>query len=241
MTEASTVPPPGPSVLARAIGIITSPRATFEKVVQSPRPVGIMLLVAVVMSLAIALPQFTETGREAALEMQVHQTERWTGQPVSDEQYSRMQAMSRFTPYFSLVSILIGLPIGALVISAIYWVIFNVVMGGAASFKQVLAINTHSMVISALATVIGAPIQYLKGTLSQVGPFTLGAVLPMLDERGFVSTFLGSISVFSIWGLIVAAIGLGVLYKRKTSSIALALFALYGVPLAAFAYFTSGR
>ena len=41
------VPPPAPAkgLIARAIGIITSPRSTYEDVVRSPRPFGILLLV----------------------------------------------------------------------------------------------------------------------------------------------------------------------------------------------------
>ena len=49
MTEAVAVPS-DPGLLARAIGMLTSPRATFEKVVANPRPVGILFLVAVVIA-----------------------------------------------------------------------------------------------------------------------------------------------------------------------------------------------
>ena len=54
MTEAVAVPS-DPGLVARAIGILTSPRATFEKVVANPRPVGILFLVAVVIALGAGI------------------------------------------------------------------------------------------------------------------------------------------------------------------------------------------
>jgi hypothetical protein len=69
--------------------------------------------------------------------------------------------------------------------------------------------------------------------MSMGGPFNLGALVPMLDESSFLARFLGTTSVFTLWGLFVLAIGLGVLYRRKTTNIAIALFAAYGLIAAA--------
>jgi hypothetical protein len=74
--------------------------------------------------------------------------------------------------------------------------------------------------------VVSAPIQYLQGAADPMGPFTLAALLPMLDETSFLARFLGFLGVFAVWGTIVTAIGLSVLYRRKTSNIVMALFAV---------------
>jgi hypothetical protein len=230
------VPPPAPAkgLIARAIGIITSPRATYEDVVRSPRPFGILLLCSVIIGLAQAVPQFTERGRQAALDMQVQQIERWTGNQVSDAQYRAMEQQAKISAYIGPIFVLIGMTIWCLLQTAIYWAIFNALLGGTATFKQVLAVVTHSLVIGALGLVIGAPIQLWQGTLSMGGPFNLGALVPMLDEGSFLARFLGVVSVFTIWGLIVLAIGLAVLYRRKTANIAIALFLAFGLIGAAF-------
>ena len=47
-------------------------------------------------ALATSLPQFTERGRQAALDAQVQQIEKFTGQPMSDEQYARMQTFMKY-------------------------------------------------------------------------------------------------------------------------------------------------
>jgi Yip1-like protein len=236
-----TAPPPAPAqgLIARAIGIITSPKATYEAVVRSPRPFGILLLCAVIIGLAQTIPQLTERGRQAALEMQVQQSERWSGKPVTDEQYRAMEQWGRIGAYVGGVFVLVGLTVWCLLQSAIYWAVFNALLGGTATFKQVLAVVNHSLVIGALGIVISAPIMLYQGTMSVGGPFNFGALMPMLDEAGFLARFLGIVNVFTIWGLIVLAIGLGVLYRRKTANIAIGLFLAFGIIGAAFIAATS--
>ncbi len=52
MVTAQTDAVPTQGVLSRAVGVIFSPGATFQDVVRSPRPAGILLLVCLVMGLA---------------------------------------------------------------------------------------------------------------------------------------------------------------------------------------------
>jgi hypothetical protein len=226
MTDASPAGVPAPSLLARVVGVIFSPRDTFERIAAHPRVLGVLLISGVAIGLAQGLPQFTEGGAQAALDAQVERTESFTGQPVTDQQYARMQQMLPVTTYTTMVLSPVGLAAGLLVFTGIYFVLFNVVLGGTATFKQVFAVVAHASVISALGTVLGAPVQHLQGTVDSMGPFTLRALLPTLGEASFAARFLGFVGVFTIWSTLVTAIGLSVLYRRKTSNIAIALFAL---------------
>ena len=239
MTESTVPVPPDEGVLARAIGILTSPRRTFEGVVQHPRPAAILFLVATVIALATGLPQFTERGRQAALDVQVQQIEKFTGQPVTDDVYAQMQNRMKYSAIITLVVTFIVTPIGALIFGALYWAIFNAILGGTAAFKQVLGIVTHSMVVGALGYALGAAVMYFRGTVSAMGPFNLGALVPMLDEKSFLVQFLSFIDPFRVWGIIVTSIGLGVLYKRKSGNIAMALLVLYALFACGYAAFFS--
>ena len=51
----------------------------------------------------------------------------------------------------------------------------------------------------------------------------------MIDEGSFLGKLLGMIDLFIVWWVIVLAIGLGVLYRRRTQPIAIALFGVYAV------------
>jgi hypothetical protein len=244
--DAPVLPPSGPAadpipgLFSRAIGVITSPGATFAHVARSPKVAGMLFLTSAIIALAQGIPQFTERGRAAALEMQVQGMESW-GMTVTDEMYAEMQkrSSSNVAPIISIVSIMIFMPFGALIVSGLLWVIFNAIMGGTATFKHVMAVVAHSYMISALGAAISAPIMYARGVMSS-SVFNLGAALPMLEETSFLAKLLGMIDFFMIWWLIVLAIGLGVLYKRKTGSVATGLFTFYALCVLVIAYFTAG-
>jgi hypothetical protein len=227
---------PDQGTLARAVGIIFSPGQTFQAVVKDPRPVIILLLCAVVIALAAGLPMFTDRGIQGAIDAGVQMVERFSGQPVSPEMYAGIeQRTRRFGPYQAMGSVMIGVPIASMFFSALYWFLFNAILGGTATFKQVLGIVAHSSVIGALGAVLGAPVMYLQNSFTQTGPFTLAAIGQMAAPSSFVSHFLGGIGLFQIWGLIVTAMGLGVLYRRKTTGIAVFLIGIYLVVVAGFA------
>ena len=77
--------------------------------------------------------------------------------------------MSHYGGYFAIVGSFIVLPIFSLIFAALYWVVFNTILGGTATFKQVLAVVAHSQVVAALGAAIGAPIQYLQGKMPPAG------------------------------------------------------------------------
>ena len=228
MTEPTATPPAPLSLVSRFIGMITAPRATFENVVANPRPVGILLVVALIMSVAAIAPQFTPSGRQAVLDAQVKAMEGF-GMEVTPEIYEKMEASSRstFSKVSGMMGTFIGLPIICLIFAALYWAFFNVALGGTASFKPVLAIVTHSQVIGAIGALAALPIQLMTGKFTATGPFNLGALAPMLEEGSLLANVLGFITVFGIWGFIVNAIGLAVLYRRNSRNISIALLALY--------------
>ncbi len=227
MTDVASTPVQPMSLIARALGIITAPKATFENVVAAPRPFGILFVCALLIGIGGTLPQMTEAARAQTLEMQVRTMERM-GQTVTPEIRDRLEARSR-SPVFRVIGVispLVMFPILALLLTALFWAFFNAILGGTASFKQVLAVTAHSYVITALSVLAAMPILLYRYKMQLGGPFNLGALVPMLDESSPLARFLSAVSVFSIWGWIVVAIGLGVLYRRKSRNIAIVLVLL---------------
>jgi hypothetical protein len=68
---------------------------------------------------------------------------------------------------------------------------------------------------------------------------TFGGLLPMLPEKSFAANLLGMIDIIYIWYFIVLAIGLAVLYKRRTQPIAISLLSVYAVIVLGIALFRS--
>jgi hypothetical protein len=218
--------PASAGLLSRFVGIITSPRATFERVAAHPRWFGMFALTTAIVLVCTAGPMFTEWGRQAALDQQVQVMESF-GANVTDEAYAAMERNMRIAPYTTAAGILIMTPVFLLLICGILYAIFNAAMGGTATFKQLLAVGVHAGVISSLAQLFAAPLNYARGSMSS--STNLAVLLPMLDENSFLSQFLGMIDLFMVWYVLVLAIGLAVLYRRRTQPIAISLFAVYGV------------
>ena len=238
MSEPVIERPVPPSLISRSIGVITAPRATFEKIVAAPRVGGALMLVALISTAAIFILLSSERGQQAWLDQAVAQQEAWGG-TVNDEAYARMQGMAKYAAYMGAAQFIVGVPLGALITGGILFAIFNALMGGAATFKQVMAVVAHSQIISALAFLVTTPINYAKGTMT--GATNLGVLFPMLDESSFMARVLASMDLFLLWWLFVLSMGIAVLYKRKTSSVAMVLFGIFIVIVLGVATLMSSR
>ena len=235
-TPAGSAPAPK-SLPARFIGVVTSPRETFQSIAAHPKWFGMLAATTLIVMFFTILPMTTEEGKQASLDQQVSQMEAF-GRNVDDAQYERMRQGMAFAPYFAAGGILVFAPVMALIISGILFAVFNAAMGGEASFKQVLAVVVSAGAVSALGTVFTGPLNYFRGA---VGSATnLRVLLPMVDEKSFVGRLLGMADLFVIWWLVVLAIGIAVLYRRRTQPIAIALLGLYAVIALAVAAFMSG-
>jgi hypothetical protein len=79
-----------------------------------------------------------------------------------------------------------------------------------------------------LAQLFTVPLNYLRGTMTSAT--NLGVLAQsMLDDSSFLAHLLGMIDIFIVWQIVVLAIGLAVLYRRRTQPIATTLLVLYAV------------
>jgi hypothetical protein len=223
---AAGVTPAATNVFARFIGIITSPKETFARVVAHPKWLGMLVLTTLLVALFSALPMTTDAGKQAALDQQVASMKSF-GMDVSDDLYAQMEKGADRLPYTTAGFVLFISPIMAVIIAGVLFAIFNAALGGEASFKQVFAVLVHAGAVSALSTVFSGIINYFRGGSGSAA--NLGALLPMLPEDSFAANLLGTIDVFLVWYVIVLAMGLGVLYRRRTQPIAIALLVVYAV------------
>jgi len=224
-TSAGATPAPK-GLLARFIGIITAPKDTFASVVPTPKWLGMLAVTTLMIAFFTALPLTTEAGRQAALDQQVQQMQSF-GMTVNDQMYDQLQKGAGRLPYTTGGALLVFGPIMAVVIAGILFAIFNAALGGEASFKQVFSILTHAGVISAISAVFSGFVNYFRNGTGSVA--NLGALLPMLPEKSFLAGFLGTVDVFLIWYIVVLAMGLAVLYRRRTQPIAISLLGVYAV------------
>jgi hypothetical protein len=129
-------------------------------------------------------------------------------------------------------------PIFSALIAAIILGIWGMLLGGTGTFKQVYAILAHSGIITAVQVLFTMPLSYVSGRLASA---TLDIFMPMVEETSFIARFLGAIDLFWVWWCISVAIGVGVLFKRKTGGIAFTMLGVYFCIALVLAFFRSGN
>jgi hypothetical protein len=229
MTDTSTAPQPDvrPRGLpSRVLGVIFSPADTFRSVAARPRWLGVMALVIGVSGALWFWFAGTDVGQQAMLDQQIQRTQSMGG-TVTDEQYAAFQRMMPMMKYFVVGSQVVAGPVITLILAGILYAVFTAGLGGAARFKQVFAVLAHSGVITVLQTLFTIPINYARESMASAT--NLAVLLPMLDEGSFLARLLGVIDLFIVWWLLVLAIGIGVLYRRRTAPIFSSFVGIYAV------------
>lgn len=212
------------SLPQRVLGMIVSPFPTYEAVAAKPKWLGVLAFTTLLGALAWFTFLSTDVGRQAFIDQQIHQRESW-GQPVTPE---FLQGIERMAPMMRFIipgsTLLIG-PIFALIIAGVLYGIFGAIMGGGGTFKQAFAVIVHAGVVPTVASLGVLALNYARETMSSAT--NLAVFVQMLPEESFVVRFLGIIDLVWVWYLIVLAIGLAVLYRRKASSVAYSFLGLY--------------
>jgi hypothetical protein len=224
----------------RIVGVIFSPRAAYADVAARPRVFGALAIVLAVIITATFAFLSTDVGQQAFLDNQVRQMESF-GRTVDDAQYAQMERSAPYSRYFAAGFQLVFTPIIALIVAGLAYVAFNAALGGNATFKHVFAIVVHSGAIMIVQTLFGLPLAFARESLT--GATNLAVFFPFLDESSFAALLLGAIDLFLIWWMVSLAIGLGVLYRRRTAPIATTLLVVYvtiGLIIAAIKTASSG-
>lgn len=188
-----------------------------------------MLVMSLLIGVTTGAFQLTARGQQAWLDQQVQITEQFSKQPMPPDRYAGLEKVAPYVGYGTVGGVLVFAPIIFSIEAGILYVIFTFGTGGVASFKQVVHVVVLSSVIGVLGLCFNMIMQFATGTISMTGPANLGVLFPMLADNTFLSRFLGFIDLFRVWQVMTISIGLGVLYKRKSTSIALVLFGIYAV------------
>lgn len=234
-TTPSTLPPQLPLV-SRLLGVLFSPRDTFAAVAARPRWFGAMAVACLVMGASQFALLSTDVGKDLALDQQIAAMEAF-GVTIGDEQYAQMEQGMENARYTGPISTIIFVPIVTAITSGLLHVMFGLVGGGNGTYKQVYAISAHASIISSLQLVFTTIVTLAAGRASGAN---LAVFTPMLEDTSFAYKFLSYIDLFYVWSTFITAVGLGVLYKRRTAPIAMVLFGIYFVIAALIAYVMSG-
>lgn len=205
VTESVTSPVgSGNLSFAGLIQVFTSPGQFFEKLKNSPKILMPYLVIVVVSMLGIYLASSLMT-RERFEEMMLKPKmaevlkQQRVASGLTEEQFIKSQE----TP--GAVSILVARVLAPLIIGALLLFVGNFLMGGAASFKQVLSLVLYTEVLFAIGFLFVSILIVMKGSAAvSFSPAIL------IIEDGMTSTLfvaLSQLSLFHIWQVVVLGIG----------------------------------
>jgi hypothetical protein len=229
------------SLAARMYGVIRRPRSTFAAIVHAPSWAAVLIVTTTTMFLCALGFLNTDVGRQALVD-QWERTATAFGQTVDDASYARMEERAANGGVGLLYAAGTALAYGPLLVLAVSGVLFAVLrnrsgvdpLGGRSGtdpvgprYIQLLAVVAYASVILALRQVVAAPINYVRESIAS--PTTLVQFVGMVDETSPIARFLGVIDLFVVWWIVVLAMGVSVLYRRPTRSLALAFAGAYVV------------
>ena len=223
------------NLLQRVVGVIFSPRVTYQAIARRPAVAGALLVVILLGGGVTYWLMGSESGRQmmtAIAEQQLRDAEA-QGQTISPETRKAQLMIMQYIGIGGAVAQLVFTPGMIAVIAAVLMAVMNALSGAKASFRQLFAIVTHAWIIPGLTGLVTTPLMLAKQELSS--PSTVGALLPMLPDDSFPKYFLGAIDFVWLWFLANLAIGVAVLYKQKTGPVATTLFVIYGMVVLLYA------
>jgi len=203
---------------ADVIKVLFEPAAVFERVRARPRFFAPFLAIMAVQCVLF----FVNLGYlKVALQAQ-----------MATQAQARPMPGTAVLAVFGLVGLIVVLGIIFALTGLVLWVLASVLGGGEAKFSTTLSVATYSAVPSAiLLSIIGTIVLHMQGSAGLTSPQdmqpALGLDLLAPGAKGFVGALLKGINPFSIWGLVLMAIGVSITQRTSKGSgytIAIAAF-----------------
>ena len=219
------------SPFGRLIGVLVAPGKTFRSIAERPG----WLVAFLVVVLCPLLPGIVAKPRIDWGEVARHQIER-SGVDIPREQMEQqIEVTEKIGPFF-IYAAPFFMAIGLLLFALVFWGAFTLA-GGEPGFKRSLAVTVHAMMPMVVASLLSVPVilgmstippevleqgGYLKSSLAAFAPEGTGIILV---------TLLSKIDAFTIWSLVLLAIGFtySAKVKPKTAAITVGLLWLVWV------------
>ena len=236
---------PAISPLGRIIGVFFSPKTTFEDIVRKPDWVLPVVLLTL-FSLAVSFSINQRINWREFISQQMEKNPQ-AAQLSAEQKEQRVEAGAKFSAPFTYCIGLLGPSLGILVVGLVMWGAYNLLGGANTNFATAFAITSYAFMTGLISSLLFILILYLKpfGTVDLENPVAanLAAVLPE-DSAKWLVALAKSIDLFTIWTLILLAIGFAATNPKKLRggkafSIAFSVWIAYVVVRTGWAYIFS--
>ena len=200
----------GGNAFADVIKVLFEPTAVFERVRARPSFFAPFLtIIAVQCVLFFANLSYLKVAISAQMAAGGAQGRPMPGTPV--------------LAIFGLLGLIVVLGIIFAVTGLILWVLASVMGGGEAKFSTMLSVAAYAAVPSAiLLSIIGTIVLHMQGSSGLMSPQdmqpALGLDLLMPAAKGFMGAVIKAINPFSLWGVVLTAIGVSTTQRMAKGS-----------------------
>ena len=222
------------SPVGRIVGVLFSPKATFEDIVRKPSwllPTAILCL----MALAAGVGLNQKVNWREVVSQQMEKSSQ-TAQLSEEDKEKRIEAGAKIAPIFSYI----GVPLTILLVLVVALVMlgtYNVMAGVNPGYATALGIVSHAYVPLVVANLLFLVVLFLKpeGTLDINNPVAtnVAALLPE-DAAKWLDALCKNMDIFIIWILVLIAMGFAAANPKKLKGgkpygIVFGVFAVYVV------------
>jgi Yip1 domain len=219
------------SPVGRIVGVFFSPKATFEDIARKPNWI-LPVIITTVLAVAALTALNQRMNWRDYIRDKIDKDPR-AAQMSAEQKDKQVEISAKITTYILYGAGVFGTIIFVTVVGGILMGAYNLFAGAGAKYAQAMAVVAHAGLVAIVSTPIFLLILFLKppGTIDPDNPMAtnVAAFLPE-DAAKWLVTFCKSLDVFTIWSLILMAIGFAAINPRKlkgTKSFAI-VFSIWG-------------
>lgn len=208
---------------ARLFGVFYEPGKVFADVAEKPRWGFAPLLVSILVGLALVYSISTHIGWEPTIRQTIANSPRTADLPA-DQKEKAIATGTKFASIAGWVGAILGAPFSVLIIAGVLTGLFNGLLGTELKFAQTFAITAYALLVRALLAGLLILLVYLKPPEEfniQVSPFSPAAYMNRLENPKWLMSLAGSLDLFTIWSIVLLAIGFSVAARKLSFSKAL--------------------
>lgn len=204
-------------------GIFVSPGEVYENLVKSAKTITdwlIPILILIVLSVVATFLKFSdERIRDSLVQFQEQRFEQLVEEGKMTEEQAeiakeRIESFGRVQRAFSIVGILIGIPIMFLIVSLVYFLLGRLLFKGNVNFMSVFSIYSLSSLIASVGVIVSTILAFITGSfLATVSP-----AIFMEPSTSKMYILASKFEIFSLWQLAVFAIGMAKAFNKSYAS-----------------------
>jgi hypothetical protein len=227
MVKPADADTPAQSFPERLMGIFISPGETLADVARKPDFLAPLILL-VLGAIAVTETMLWKIGMERIVRMSIEQSSRASS--MSPEQMDQAVSQgARIGGILAHIGGVVGPPIGLLIIAGLGLLIVNLILGAQAKFKTVFSLICYADLVTLLGTLMAVAV-ILFGDPDHFNaqnpiPANVGFFLNPHEVSKPLYSLASSADIFTIWFLILIAIGLSEGTGRKVKP--LSIFLVY--------------